>query len=74
MLWLDYRKAYDSVPHSWILECLGLLKAHPSLSFFTASNDILEDRIDALILELLISTVGFSRVTASHLYCFINPT
>ena len=30
MLWLDYRKAYDSVSHSWILECL-LLKAHQSL-------------------------------------------
>ena len=22
MAWIDYRKAYDLVPHSWILECL----------------------------------------------------
>ena len=22
MTWIDYKKAYDSVPHSWILECL----------------------------------------------------
>ena len=23
--WIDYRKAYDFVPHSWILECLNML-------------------------------------------------
>ena len=23
MAWIDYRKAFDMVPHSWILECLG---------------------------------------------------
>ena len=25
MVWIDYRKAYDFVPHSWILECLDVL-------------------------------------------------
>ena len=25
MAWIDYKKAYDMVPHSWIIECLGLL-------------------------------------------------
>ena len=24
--WLDYRKAYDSVPHNWLLECLRLFR------------------------------------------------
>ena len=24
MAWIDYRKAYDMVPHSWIIECLEL--------------------------------------------------
>ena len=24
MAWIDYKKAYDFVPHSWILECLNL--------------------------------------------------
>ena len=24
MVWIDYRKAYDFVPHSWILECLDM--------------------------------------------------
>ena len=34
MVWVDYRKAYDSVPHSWILECLEMMKAHHSLCKF----------------------------------------
>ena len=25
MAWIDYKKAYDMVPHSWIKECLELL-------------------------------------------------
>ena len=24
MIWIDYKKAYDIVPHSWITECLNL--------------------------------------------------
>ena len=24
MAWVDYKKAYDMVPHSWILECLKM--------------------------------------------------
>ena len=26
MIWLDYKKAYDSVPHAWIIEALKLAK------------------------------------------------
>ena len=26
MAWIDYRKAYDMVPHSWIVEMLGMVK------------------------------------------------
>ena len=25
MAWIDYKKANDFVPYSWILECLGML-------------------------------------------------
>ena len=67
MLWLDYKKAYDSVPHSWILECLRLLRAHQSLCHFL--KQAMHLRIP--FLELLTSTVGFSRVIASHLYCLL---
>ena len=30
-IWLDYKKAFDSVPHSWIIESLKLAKVHPDL-------------------------------------------
>ena len=25
MTWIDYQKAYDMIPHSWIMECLNLV-------------------------------------------------
>ena len=27
MAWIDYKKAYDIVPHSWILKCLEMVGA-----------------------------------------------
>ena len=27
MAWIDYRKAFDMVPHSWIIECLKIYVA-----------------------------------------------
>ena len=32
--WIDYKKAFDSVPHSWILRCLQMYKIHPVLIKF----------------------------------------
>ena len=26
MAWIDYKKAYDMVPHSWIIECLDFFR------------------------------------------------
>jgi len=41
--WIDFAKAYDSVPHSWIIETLNLYRIHPSLiSFFAKFSVILE--------------------------------
>ena len=34
MAWIDYKKAYDSVPHSWILKCLQIYKINPRLVSF----------------------------------------
>ena len=31
---IDYKKAFDSVPHSWILKCLQMYKIHPVLITF----------------------------------------
>ena len=32
--WIDYKKAFGSVPHSWILKCLQMYKIHPLLITF----------------------------------------
>ena len=29
--WIDYKKAFDSIPHSWILKCLQMYKFHQYL-------------------------------------------
>ena len=38
--WIDYKKAYDSVPHSWMLECLRLYKIDPRLVTFIRQSII----------------------------------
>ena len=34
MAWIDYQKAFDSVPHSWINRCLDLYKVDKSVRLF----------------------------------------
>ena len=36
--WIDYRKAFDSVPHSWIEKCLETLKISPVLRNFLSHS------------------------------------
>ena len=45
--WIDYKKAFDSVPHSWILKCLQMYKIHPVLiTFIEESMSPMEDQHD----------------------------
>ena len=34
MCWIDYRKAYYMVPHSWIMECLTMFKIATNVQNF----------------------------------------
>ena len=34
MAWVDYKKAYDMVPHSWIIECLKLVQVSDNVIDF----------------------------------------
>ena len=38
MAWLDYQKAYDSVPHSWIKKCLKMYGISPNIEKFIADT------------------------------------
>ena len=40
MVWIDYKKAYDMVPHLWIIECLDLFRVAKNIkSFFVNSME-----------------------------------
>ena len=34
MAWVDYKKAYDMVPHSWIIECLEMAQVAGNIISF----------------------------------------
>ncbi|TWW59899.1 hypothetical protein D4764_06G0014290 [Takifugu flavidus] len=36
--WIDYKKAYDSMPHTWILECLKLYNINRTLREFIQNS------------------------------------
>ena len=36
--WIDYKKAFDSVPHSWILKALEIFKVSPVIINFISKN------------------------------------
>ena len=36
--WIDYKKAFDSVPHTWILKCLEIFKISPMVTNFLRSS------------------------------------
>ena len=43
MAWIDYRKAYDFVPYSWILECLDMRGiADNVMKFFGEKHEAVE--------------------------------
>jgi len=35
MAWIDYQKAFDRVPHSWIIKSLELIGIHDKVIAFT---------------------------------------
>ena len=37
-MWIDYKKAYDSVPHEWIKKVLTMYKIDPVISNFVGST------------------------------------
>ena len=43
--WIDYRKAFDSVPHSWLSRVLELYKVSPTIiNFLKKKHDKMEDK------------------------------
>ena len=38
MGWIDYKKAFDMVPHSWILKCLDIFKIADNIKIFLKNS------------------------------------
>ena len=38
MAWIDYEKAYDMVPHSWIIECSDLFEVAENIKSFLVNS------------------------------------
>ena len=38
MAWIEYKKAYDMVPHSWIIECLDLFGVAENIKSFLVNS------------------------------------
>ena len=38
MAWVDYRKAYDMVPHSWIVECIEIFGIAENVKAFLTGS------------------------------------
>ena len=36
--WIDYKNAFDSVPHSWIIKCLEMFKINPTVVNFISAS------------------------------------
>ena len=56
--WIDYRNAFDSVPHSWLLRVLELYKVSPTIINFLKIG-----MRKALFVKTLTLIVDYSRVT-----------
>ena len=37
-VWIDYKKAFDRVPHSWIIKCLKMFKVNPTVVNFIIAS------------------------------------
>ena len=38
MAWIDYKKAYDMVPHLWIIECLDLFGVAENIKILSVNS------------------------------------
>ena len=38
MAWIDYKKAYDMVPHSWIIDCLETVEINEKIRRLLAES------------------------------------
>ena len=68
MAWIDYKKAYDMVPQSWILHCLKMYKIPNQIIQF------IEKTMPTWRVELTIGGQSFAEVKIQRGRCTITIT
>ena len=58
--WIDYRKAYDMAPHTWIVECLGMVGVSEQIKHFL-SESMKTLRVDLTCNNRSLGGVGIKR-------------
>ena len=59
MGWIDYRKAFDIVPHSWILECLNIIGKPHCSGFLRKDNE--DWRVELTCANVHLGVVNIER-------------
>lgn len=79
MAWIDYKKAYDMVTHSWIVECLDMVGcANNVRSFIERSMMLWKCELnagDTVLGEVSISRGIFKVIVSLRccLWCVLSP-
>ena len=76
MAWVDYGKAFDLVPHSWIIECPDPLTIAYNMhqSVYNRKHGRLEDKFNIIGLDwgkLKFDEASFKLIVCHH-YCVCN--
>ena len=75
MAWIDYKKAYDMVPHSWILEWLELVQVSDNiLKFVKRSMANWQTKLTSCRESLAIGEGFFSLSPLLFVICMISLT
>ena len=72
--WIDYKKVFDSVPHSWIEKCLETFKISPVLRNFLSQHACVENNISfkhwGMVHGGISILVAYFRGILFLLFCF----
>ena len=60
LAWIDYRKAYDMIPHCWILECLDIFGIAGTVKQFVMDS-MLKWKVELTSMEKSLGDVPIRR-------------
>ena len=78
MVWVDFRKAYDMVPHVWIINALKLIGAAPNVIALLKST-VIDWKTEFISRDISLGEVDINRGifqgdSLSPFFCYINDS